>query len=88
MKLLRQQISRLDPVVRSLRVRGFKIDNLAERVKMIDKMMADFGVGQFSVDPIYKGAAGQRTLTDMCIVVVNSNHIFFFLHTLLHNESP
>ena len=27
------------------------------------------------MDPIYKGSAGQRVLTDMCIVAVNSNHV-------------
>ena len=72
---MRQQIARLDPAVRSLRLRGFKDENMSERQKIIDKLMADFGINQFSVDPIYKGPAGQRNLTDMCVVAVNSNNV-------------
>ena len=74
MKLLKQQLSRLDPANRSLRIRGFADESLAEREKVIDKLMADLGVHRFSVESIYKGPTGQRVLTDMCVVAVNSNN--------------
>ena len=61
MKLLKQHLSRLDPANRSLRIRGFADESLAEREKVIDKLMADLGVHRFSVESIYKRADGSES---------------------------
>ena len=41
---------------------------------MTDSLMRTLGIEHYHVDHIYKGPSGQRTLTDMCIVTLNSNN--------------
>ena len=43
-KLLRQQVSKLDPANRGLRLRGFKEDDLDKRRKVIDDLMSKLGL--------------------------------------------
>ena len=70
---LRQILSKLDPANKSLRIRGFKVDSVGDRVSSIDKMSGDIGIKYQSVDHVYKGKFGQRSLSDMCIVEFSSN---------------
>ena len=41
---LRQILSKLDPANKSLRIRGFKVDSVGDRMSSIDKMSGDIGI--------------------------------------------
>ena len=49
------------------------MDSVGDRVSSIDKMSGDIGIKYQSVDHVYKGKSGQRSLSDMCIVEFSSN---------------
>ena len=72
-KQLRQQIARLDPANKSIRVRGFKAEAIPARVACIEKELQGLGASHFTIEHIYKGPAGQRVLTDMCLIDLGSN---------------
>ena len=68
---LRQQVSRLDPANRSVRIRGLK-QSIDERKKHIEAILQEIGSSVVRMDHIYKGPKGNRTLTDICIVETSS----------------
>ena len=74
-KMLRKQVSRLDPANKSLRFRGFASESVQVRVETIEKIIRDLGGGICSCEHIYKGPVGSRILTDMCVVELTSNSI-------------
>ena len=65
LKILRQQMSKLDPANKSLRIRELKGDDLAKRIISIEEILSHIGMKYNSLDHIYKGPPGQRSLTDM-----------------------
>ena len=73
LSFLRQQVSKLDPANRSLRIRGFKESNISEREDRVGKFLKEEGISQTSIDHIFKGPHGKRELTDICIVEFASN---------------
>ena len=74
-KQLRQQMARMDPANKSIRIRGFKVESLPERLACLQKELQHIGCNHINVEHIYKGPQGQRILTDMCVVDVGSNLI-------------
>ena len=75
LKLMRQQIMKLDPANRSIRCRGFKSENLTARLASIQAILDTLGVKYASAEHIFKGPSGQRTATDMCIIEFSSNSV-------------
>ena len=73
MSFLRQQVNRLDPAHRSVRVRGFKQTDTKERKKSIDQILHDLGMSASRIEHIYKGPKGSRSLADMCIMEFTSH---------------
>ena len=71
MRILRQQIAKLDPTNRGIRLRGFKEESLDVRHKIVDDLMSQAGITHFIMENIFKGS--QRSLTDMCVVTLDSN---------------
>ena len=70
---LRQELSKLDPANKSIRIRGFKSSELGDRVTCIKDFFESEGANYHHIDHVYKGLPGQRSLTDMCIIECNSH---------------
>jgi len=75
LKMLRKQVSKLDPANKSLRFRGFATDTVQERVEAIEKVLRGFDGKIVSFEHLYKGPAESRIMTDMCVVEFPSYQI-------------
>ena len=75
LKMLRKQVSKLDPANKSLRFRGFVVETVQERVEAIEKILRDFDGKTYSFEHLYKGPYESRVMTDMCVVEFASNQI-------------
>ena len=57
---MRKQIARLDPANRSVRISGFSLTSVDERMKTVEKMLKDMNLPNLvSIDHIYKETSGQ-----------------------------
>ena len=74
LRQLRQQVSRLDPASKTIRVRSFKCTSIADREAALEKAFTNLQIaGNISYDHVHKGPPGKRELTDMCLVQFGSN---------------
>ena len=69
---LRQQLVKLDPAQKSIRVRGFKEETLSDRVSSIEKAIHDSGLKYQNIEHVCKGPPGQRVVTDMLVIEFSS----------------
>ena len=55
---LRQELSKLDPANKSIRIRGFKSSELGDRVTCIKDLFESEGANYHHIDHVYKGPPG------------------------------
>ena len=73
---LRKQLARLDPAHRSIRIAGFELSQTEDRMKFIEESLSKMSLPKMvSIDHLYKGPAGNRSLASSCLVEFASRAI-------------
>ena len=73
---LRKQLARLDPAHRSIRIAGFELSQTEDRMKFIEESLSKMSLPKMvSIDHLYKGPAGNRSLSSSCLVEFASRAI-------------
>ncbi len=74
-KTLRQQVAKLDPANKSLRIRGFEFSTIDARTVFVEETLRDADVMEICGEHLYKEPSEQRVLSNMCLVEFPTNSI-------------
>ena len=73
-KYLRQQLSKLDPCVKCIRINDCKVENESERTRDLEQILKAVcnEIQIVGIEHIYQGAKGARKISGLSIVAVSS----------------